>query len=390
MKWTDFRWSNFLRSHSITLGTTTQNGSFSYDGDGRQFTGTRNSVTTKYVYDGLNILYDLSGSTVKARYITELELDDMIAKKESGQTEYYHSDGLGSVVMMTTTSGNWTKRYRYDAWGNERVVEGTSSNTYTYTSRRKETDLGLLYYRARYYDPLIGRFISQDPFSGGPDDARISYENKMTSRLNGEFTQYNSFRDPHTFNRYVYVKNNPIRYIDPLGLRTVIVHGTWSKGEWARKGTPFNKAVSKTYGEQAEVFEWSGENSDKARRSAAAQLAAKYSNLEKDEKLNVVGYSHGGNVSLLATEKGLKIDRLTTIATPVRSSYKGNSKNIGKHFNVFSPYDDVQTLGGSLNRTFPTATNIEVNINQGNPGTHEYLRSVGVWQSYIKNKIRGE
>jgi RHS repeat-associated protein len=213
-----FNYDNLLGSYSITAGTSTQTGSFSYDGDGRQFTGTRNSVTTKYVYDGLNILYDLSGSTVKARYLTELELDDMIAKKESGQTEYYHSDGLGSVVMMTNTSGNWTKRYRYDAWGNERVAEGTSSNTYTYTSRRKETDLGLLYYRARYYDSTIGRFISQDPFSGGPDDARISYENKMTSRLNGEFTQYNSFRDPHTFNRYVYVKNNPLRYTDPLGL----------------------------------------------------------------------------------------------------------------------------------------------------------------------------
>ena len=110
-------------------------------------------------------------------------------------------------------------RYRYDAWGNERVVDGSGSgNTYTYTSRRKDADLGLLYYRARYYDPSIGRFISQDPFSGGPDDARISYKNDFYEQLYGEFQLNLNFLSPHAFNRYVYVSNNPLKYTDPLGL----------------------------------------------------------------------------------------------------------------------------------------------------------------------------
>jgi RHS repeat-associated protein len=117
-----------------------------------------------------------------------------------------------------------SKSYDYDAWGKVTEESGSLENEYTFTSRRDEKDLGLMYYRHRYYDPETGRFISQDPFSGGPDDARVSYRNNWFENVHGKITLYTTFRQPHTFNRYVYCSNNPINFTDPMGLYGEEVH----------------------------------------------------------------------------------------------------------------------------------------------------------------------
>lgn len=71
---------------------------------------------------------------------------------------FYHQDGLGSVIGQTTQSGATQGLQRFDAWGNKTQSSGTI-NQYGYTGREPDAT-GLIYYRARYYDPSIGRFIS--------------------------------------------------------------------------------------------------------------------------------------------------------------------------------------------------------------------------------------
>ena len=96
------------------------------------------------------------------------------------------TDHLGSTIGLTDSSANITQAIAYDSFGNHTV----SGNTrYTYTGRERDADTGLMYYRARFYDPQLGRFIGEDPIG-----------------LNGGI------------NPYSYVLNNPARSVDPSGL----------------------------------------------------------------------------------------------------------------------------------------------------------------------------
>jgi RHS repeat-associated protein len=100
---------------------------------------------------------------------------------------YFHADGLGSVVMATNASGSVTLARQYDAWG--MLDTGASEPGYAFTGREWDPEAGLYYYRARYYEPASGRFISGDPigFGGG-------------------------------LNFYAYAGGNPVVTGDPTGL----------------------------------------------------------------------------------------------------------------------------------------------------------------------------
>jgi RHS repeat-associated protein len=98
-------------------------------------------------------------------------------------------DGLGSVRDLTTASQAIVEQYSYDSFGNL-TTPPTTGNPYTFTGREYDPETGLLFYRARYYDPKVGRFLQQDPkgFDGGD------------------------------VNFYAYVLGNPINAVDPYGL----------------------------------------------------------------------------------------------------------------------------------------------------------------------------
>jgi RHS repeat-associated protein len=98
------------------------------------------------------------------------------------------TDHLGSTSALADVSGNVVEQLAYDSFGNS---SGSSRTRYGYTGRERDPETGMLYYRARFYDPQAGRFISEDPigFRGGD-------------------------------NFYQYVGNSPISFADPLGLAT--------------------------------------------------------------------------------------------------------------------------------------------------------------------------
>jgi len=101
---------------------------------------------------------------------------------------YMHNDALGSPMMETNELGAVISRTHYKPFGGtlEETKEGVG-----YTGHLNDADLGLTYMQARYYDPVIGRFYSNDPLG---------------------------FRDVHSFNRYAYANNNPYKYVDPTGM----------------------------------------------------------------------------------------------------------------------------------------------------------------------------
>ena len=147
----------------------------------------------------------------------------MLSVKDNTGKRYYHTDHLGSIRKITDQRGKVRTVYRYYAFGKKRFSKGEKKR-HSFTGREDEDEFGLMYYRARYYDPSIGRFISPDPFTRGPDDPRISYRNNWYAKIHGEATLYGEWLNPHNFNRYLYCNNNPVRYVDPLGEFSSKVH----------------------------------------------------------------------------------------------------------------------------------------------------------------------
>jgi RHS repeat-associated protein len=100
----------------------------------------------------------------------------------------------GSSDILTDRLGNVVKHYEYTAFGKERFKDNTLafSVSHRYTGQIFDDATGLYYYNARYYDPELGRFVQAD-------------------------STIPSARDPQAFNRYSYVVNNPLKYVDPSG-----------------------------------------------------------------------------------------------------------------------------------------------------------------------------
>ncbi|MGH7552983.1 MAG: RHS repeat-associated core domain-containing protein, partial [Longimicrobiales bacterium] len=164
--------------------------SFAYDPLGRRVQKVSGGVTTKYLLESHNVLREARSDGTVFKYIHPRSLDEPLAKEGPSGTLYYHLEGLDSVVKLTNEAGSAVHEYVYDAWG--QIEEGSSQGGYAFTGREWEPEIQAYYFRARYYDPKSGRFLSEDPV-----------------RTKGSL--------------YVYVRNNPPNRIDPMGLLEVDV-----------------------------------------------------------------------------------------------------------------------------------------------------------------------
>ena len=116
------------------------------------------------------------------------------------QKTYHLNDNLGSTIFVLDSAGNLLANHYHDPFGKAWNVKGDIGNDIRFTGKEYEEDIGLYYFAMRWYDPDVGRFISQDPL------------------------------EPMG---YVYVANNPMRYVDPSGIikmtkQTQLMLARWS------------------------------------------------------------------------------------------------------------------------------------------------------------------
>jgi RHS repeat-associated protein len=175
-----------------------------YDAFGSRVSKTVNGTTTQYlVEDDVNptglpqVLEEVQNGSAVRTYTYGLQrisenLSPVVTGNSTWTPSFYGYDGFGSVRQLTNLTGVVTDEYEYDAFGNSFTKQGTTPNNYLYRGEQYDSDLGLYYLRARYYNPNTGRFLSRDPLEGDP-------------------------ADPQSLHKYLYAGGDPVNRIDPSG-----------------------------------------------------------------------------------------------------------------------------------------------------------------------------
>jgi RHS repeat-associated protein len=187
---TTYAWDFENRMSSVTLPAGGGTVTFAYDPFGRRIKKVTSTTTSVFAYDGDNLIEETNSSgAAVARYEPTQNIDEPLAMLRSGATSYFHADGLGSVTSLSSAAGSIANTYTYDSFGKLTASSGSLVNPFQYTARENDSETGLYYYRARYYDQATGRFLGEDPFAFDGGDV----------------------------NFYAYVSNSPMDFMDPMG-----------------------------------------------------------------------------------------------------------------------------------------------------------------------------
>jgi len=210
------------------LAATGPWGENDWDPAGRLASTTRGPVETRYRYDhtGRRAATVVTGGPTASDIRTPDELltiengvliasiadgPSRIAqvRLDTGAIGFLHGDHLGSTTLVTGPAGEVLQRLRYDPFGailDNTITAGAEGSRYLFTGAETDASTGLVYLHSRYYDPVYGRFLSPDTIV--PD-----------------------LHDPQAWNRYSYVRNNPLRFIDPTGHFWDEI-GDWFEENW--------------------------------------------------------------------------------------------------------------------------------------------------------------
>jgi len=127
------------------------------------------------------------GGTKTANSLTGRGIDELLQRTDSAGSRFLLTDALGSTLALSDSTGALQTQYTYEPFGNAMASGAATTNSFAYTGRELDPT-GLYFYRDRYYNPQLGRFISEDP---------VGFKSGI--------------------NVYAYVGNNPISFVDPLG-----------------------------------------------------------------------------------------------------------------------------------------------------------------------------
>ena len=287
---------------------------FGYNGDDARVSRNTGGRTTRWLHD---VVADLpvvlretttGGWTEQRDYTWGNELLSQEATQGSGGWQALLPDGLGSIRALTNSQGQITNTYDYDAFGNDRTPQPSRATGYGFAGEPVDPSTGLTYLRARYYDPITGRFTARDNLiQGGPG------------------TQ--------GFDRYTYANNNPVNLTDPSGqfLDTIadlgfLAYDAYRLVKDGKKGFKTNlaalgadaagtaipfatgggvavRAASKAgdVGKGANKVDDVGKGAPKAKGGDAAGNAAKprkpLTDLERDSSGNIIGGQKGKSLS---------------------------------------------------------------------------------------------
>jgi RHS repeat-associated protein len=186
---TQYAWDFESRLKQVTLpnGKTV---AYKYDALGRRIQRTPSTgIGTNFIYDGQDVIKDLNSDGSTVNYLNGPGVDNKLRLTDSRLTSgplYFLQDHLGSTTALTNSQGAIVSQISYDSFGNPSA--GANLTRYTYTGREFDSETGLYYYRARWYDPKVGRFISEDP---------VGLEGGL--------------------NAFIYAENNPLAFRDSQG-----------------------------------------------------------------------------------------------------------------------------------------------------------------------------
>jgi RHS repeat-associated protein len=179
--------------------------SFVYDPKLRQIQKTVGSTKTKYIYSGSHMMEERNGATnaLTRRYVYADADEPVLQMTSAGVVTYIHHDHHGSVIAQSNaTTGAVGNKYKYGPFGESAAT--LTGTTIGYTGQRYDTELGLYYYRARYFHQGLGRFLQPDP---------VGYQAGM--------------------NLYAYCQNDGLNRTDPTGLTSredalkAVIEGVW-------------------------------------------------------------------------------------------------------------------------------------------------------------------
>lgn len=317
-----YEWNAMNQLIEVKKGTTVQNATmvatFGYDPIGRRILKATPTRTVPYTYDGADILREnvtISGSTVTSYYVHGPGIDEPLSKETGGVLTYYHADGLGSIAKETNRSGVVTNTLRYDAWGN---IETGARDGFAFTGRERDPETGLYYYRARYYDAVAGRFISEDPigFLGGA-------------------------------NRFAYVAAGATRFKDPMGTDLLdTVGGLVVNPTTANLAAGFGQVVSFGFAdEMEEAFykRFAGDERgylDVVDECSASYRAGWWAGVAHSTAMLVAGGLNGGARSVFWSRPGNK-ERAAQLGESLESTLLGKALDrLAKHdrFGKYVPY----------------------------------------------------
>jgi RHS repeat-associated protein len=168
-------------------------------------------VTERYVLDRNQIALIFDGQGVqKSRYLYGTQVDQVLAEESGTQVRWFLADHQGTIKDVIDNSGAVIDHITYDSFG--RIVSQTNpiDLRFAYTGREWDGETGQYYYRARYYDPADGRFISEDPIGFSGEDSNLSR----------------------------YVGNSPNNFIDPNGLEAAVATATVATATTTTTGGP--------------------------------------------------------------------------------------------------------------------------------------------------------
>ncbi len=181
---TRYAWNGAGQLASVTAPNGAVS-SYRYDGFGRRVEANDDGTIRRFVYSGGNLIAAYDGTnSLRTTYVTGTALNSVYEIIRAGTPYYPLFDAVGSVTALTDGSGAVAGRVRYSAFGAP-TSSGVADDGFMFTGQQYDTATGLVYARARYYDPTLGRFVSQDP-------------------------------DP-SVNPYEYAFNAPLEFTDPTG-----------------------------------------------------------------------------------------------------------------------------------------------------------------------------
>lgn len=174
-------------------------------------------------------MQELSGITPTANLLTGA-LDEYFTRTDSSGARDLLTDGLGSAAALADTTGAVPTQYTFEPFGNTSQSGTSTTNSFAYIGREAD-GTGLLFYRARYYNPAFARFVSEDP-------AGLAFGSNL----------------------YQYTYESPTNFLDPSGLWTVQVGGTVGGNlpVWGPGGVAGSVSAGIAYDGSHWAFYWGG------------------------------------------------------------------------------------------------------------------------------------